>query len=293
MTDYASVIPIIRDIDKYKHFQNIAISGFPLCVFPRENQAWTGFVSLLAPHPDNIFVEKCMGCRFKPMCCGVPAPYISKFSDIELRPPSDKECGLVADFNNIDHIKSYWDVNINHQRHHYDLFFKNLPGKILDVGTGFGEFVSLDPQRITGIDNDPDKISNAMARSLGLDLRYGDACRLDFPDKEFDGIFCLFVLEHMVFEEAKTALKEMSRVLKPGGKLLVIAEGKDGSDGWGKERTTKYTSESFALLTKHCHFRRQKIINGAYVLPYADFNFDAPEIKFSDKQIAIGLMAEK
>jgi SAM-dependent methyltransferase len=293
MVSYAEIMPVIKDVAEYKFFQNISISGIPLCVFPQKDRAWTVFVSLLASHPKNIFLPKCHRCLFRKMCLGVPSSYVKKFTDTELCPPSEKDL-FVSDFNDIEKIKPYWSLNVHRQEHYWNLFFKDIPGKILDAGSGLGEFVSLSPKRIVGIDSDPERVNNAMARLLKLDLRCGDICHLDFHNEEFMGVFCNLVLEHMGVKEAKAAIKEMTRVLKPGGKLLIIAQGKDGKDGWLTDRkTTRYTRKIITDLAKPCHFKKWKVINGAYVIPYANFNFDSSPIKFSDKEIAIGLMAEK
>ncbi|MCL4406312.1 MAG: class I SAM-dependent methyltransferase [Patescibacteria group bacterium] len=293
MVTYKDVIPIIQNISDQKHFYNISISGCPLCVFPREGRAWTGFVSLVKHSPGDTLVEKCSNCLLRELCPGVPKAYTAKFGDVELRPFMANEL-FIRDLDDVECVKAFWDQSIHHQQFLWDLFFKDLSGKILDVGAGLGEFVSLDPKRIIGVDYELDKIKNAMAKSLGLDLRYGDARHLNFPNNKFGGILCYFVLEHMDYQGAKLALKEMWRVLKPGGKLLIVTQGKDGCDRFlGDPETVKYTRQSLTSLARPCHFHRAKIIDGAYLKPYAGFNFNPPRIKLADKQTTIGLMAEK
>ena len=53
-----------------------------------------------------------------------------------------------------------------------------------------------------------------------MDFIQGNAENLNFPDNEFDLVFSNSVLEHV--KNPKKALQEMYRVIKPGGKLLVI-----------------------------------------------------------------------
>jgi ubiquinone/menaquinone biosynthesis C-methylase UbiE len=46
--------------------------------------------------------------------------------------------------------------------------------------------------------------------------------RLDYPDHSFDVILCIIVMHHMPNETKLQGIKEMARVLKPGGRLLVV-----------------------------------------------------------------------
>lgn len=51
---------------------------------------------------------------------------------------------------------------------------------------------------------------------------FGDISRLPFPDAHFDVVFCRSVLHHL--EDHARTMREMLRVLKPGGRLIVCAE---------------------------------------------------------------------
>lgn len=63
--------------------------------------------------------------------------------------------------------------------------------------------------------------ARALCKALGvdalpeIDLRRGDACRMQFPDESFEMIYSRAVLHHLAAPAA--ALSEMARVLKPGG----------------------------------------------------------------------------
>ena len=103
--------------------------------------------------------------------------------------------------------------------------------QILDVGTGSG-IVALAAARrlggrgcVTGVDLSDGLLAQASrnAAAAGLEtrihLRRGDAEALPFPDQSFDAVLCLFALLH--FPAPQTALAEMYRVLKPGGRLVI------------------------------------------------------------------------
>ncbi|MEX2152059.1 MAG: class I SAM-dependent methyltransferase [Gemmatimonadaceae bacterium] len=91
--------------------------------------------------------------------------------------------------------------------------------RILDIGCSRG-FITRAVQRFapdtTGIDLNPE----AIASSVTGGLRVMDAQRLDFPTASFDKIYSFHVIEHI--PDLGAALREMDRVLKPGGTLLLV-----------------------------------------------------------------------
>jgi ubiquinone/menaquinone biosynthesis C-methylase UbiE len=97
------------------------------------------------------------------------------------------------------------------------------PGaKVLDVGCGAGQAAGELMTRgyeAWGVD-----VSNAMVQYAREHyhadrFRVGDIERMDFPDNTFDGILCLGVVEYLDRDEP--ALREMWRVLKPGGWAVI------------------------------------------------------------------------
>ena len=102
---------------------------------------------------------------------------------------------------------------------------------VLDVGTGTGVVAFRaaekvgDRGRVVGIDLSEGMLAaaNSKVARLGLaeriEFRQMDAENLQFPDATFDIAVSLFALLH--FPDPLTALKEIYRVLKPGGRLVV------------------------------------------------------------------------
>lgn len=105
------------------------------------------------------------------------------------------------------------------------------PQQVLDVATGTGDVAILthkllQPQKITGIDISEGmlQVGREKINKLGLgaviDLQKGDSETIHFPDNSFDAITVAFGVRN--FQHLEKGLKEMYRVLKPGGKLVVL-----------------------------------------------------------------------
>ncbi|OFW99698.1 MAG: hypothetical protein A3D94_16085 [Alphaproteobacteria bacterium RIFCSPHIGHO2_12_FULL_66_14] len=97
---------------------------------------------------------------------------------------------------------------------------------VLDVGTGDGAFAVEAARRgavVTGIDPDPAMLAAAAARAhamdVGLQLGDGRAEQLPFADGTFDLVFSVAVLCFVA--DAAAAIREMARVLRPGGRLIL------------------------------------------------------------------------
>jgi len=91
---------------------------------------------------------------------------------------------------------------------------KNLTHKILDVGCGNGFVSGLFPNfDIVGID-----ISDGMLQNNPYVCLKASAESIPFPDNHFDFVICRSLLHHL--ERPELGLKEMYRVLKPGGKWV-------------------------------------------------------------------------
>ncbi len=87
---------------------------------------------------------------------------------------------------------------------------------VLDVGAGHGLLLEALAARRglrgTGIEITAAKVD--YARSRGVDLRLGDASRLDFGDRSFDLVYCCEVLEHLPFGVFEAACRELARVAR-------------------------------------------------------------------------------
>lgn len=93
---------------------------------------------------------------------------------------------------------------------------------VLEVGCGTGlvlERVTRFARTARGIDLSPGMLERARAR--GLDVLEGSATALPFEDASFDVAYSFKVLAHV--PELETALREMARVVRPGGHVVFDA----------------------------------------------------------------------
>jgi ubiquinone/menaquinone biosynthesis C-methylase UbiE len=89
---------------------------------------------------------------------------------------------------------------------------------MLDAGCGTGLNLASMPPGSTGIDLNPRNLDLIRKRLPDRQLVEGDIEKMPFDDASFATVVCTEVLEHVPYPA--TALKEIHRVLKPGGMLI-------------------------------------------------------------------------
>jgi ubiquinone/menaquinone biosynthesis C-methylase UbiE len=100
-----------------------------------------------------------------------------------------------------------------------------LEGHVLEIGCGLGQRAFIAHRnkdcRITGMDASWFAVGHATKTygAEGLTFEVGDATRMPFPSRSFDNAYMLAVFEHI--PDSEKLLREIRRVLKPGGKLFV------------------------------------------------------------------------
>ena len=102
--------------------------------------------------------------------------------------------------------------------------------RLLDVACGTGDFsiaaCRAGVERVTGIDISANmvEVGRRKVREAGLDhrinLQIGDSERMDFADDVFDAVTVAFGVRN--FEHLEAGLREMLRVLRPGGKAVIL-----------------------------------------------------------------------
>jgi demethylmenaquinone methyltransferase/2-methoxy-6-polyprenyl-1,4-benzoquinol methylase len=97
------------------------------------------------------------------------------------------------------------------------------PAKALDVATGTGDLAIALRDRgadVVGIDFSEGMLEIARKKAGDIDFRTGNALALDFPDNEFDAATVGFGARN--FDDLDRGLAEMARVVKPGGRVVVL-----------------------------------------------------------------------
>jgi ubiquinone/menaquinone biosynthesis C-methylase UbiE len=114
--------------------------------------------------------------------------------------------------------------------------------RVLEIGCGTANLALLVKQRhpsteVVGLDPDPKALARAArkARRGRFDVRFnrGFAGALPYPDASFDRVLSAFMFHHLELPEKQRALREVARVLRPGGTLHLLDFGgrRDPSDG--------------------------------------------------------------
>jgi ubiquinone/menaquinone biosynthesis C-methylase UbiE len=158
-----------------------------------------------------------------------------------------------------ERLRRYWDKHARSYDRQMAFFERVLfgdgrhwvcsqaTGDVLEVAIGSGRNLPLYPKsiRLTGIDFSPEmlQLARRRAQELGrqIDLRLGDAQALELPDASFDTVVCTLSLS--AIPDQRRAIAEMRRVLRPGGRLLLLdhvaaAPGVGRAIQWLLERVT-------------------------------------------------------
>mgnify|MGYP001164174211 FL=1 len=149
---------------------------------------------------------------------------------------TNKKEQIAAMFNSIsgkydflNHLLSF-GIDILWRKKAVQILRKNQPKLILDIATGTADFaieaLSLKPKKIIGIDISEGMLSvgreKLIKRNLTdkIELLVGDSETLPFKDNLFDAIIVSFGVRN--FENLEKGLSDMLRVLKPGGKIVIL-----------------------------------------------------------------------
>lgn len=133
--------------------------------------------------------------------------------------------------------------------------------RVLDVGCGTGVLARTAADRVavegqvTGLDLNEGMLAVARRLRPQIDWRQGDATALPFANASYDVVMSQFAL--MYFPDRTAALKEMVRVLRPGGRLAIAVRGP-------YERATGY-----AILTEIAQRRCGQAAADVLTAPFA------------------------
>lgn len=137
---------------------------------------------------------------------------------------------IAHSYDTLNHFLSL-GIDKNWRRTAIDSLQPYSPQTILDIATGTGDFAilsakRLQPETLIGADISEGmmQIGREKVKSLGLDkiisFKREDCTALSFSDNSFDAVTVAYGVRN--FEDLDKGLKEMYRVLKPGGHLLIV-----------------------------------------------------------------------
>jgi ubiquinone/menaquinone biosynthesis C-methylase UbiE len=148
-----------------------------------------------------------------------------------------------------------------------DRCFKELRAgaHVLDVGCGTGEYVRRANELgfcASGIEPADAMRKVAIEKNPNTTVVNGMATALPFPDKAFDLVICIEVLRYLQPVDNKLALREMHRVLAPGGTLFLTSVNRYALDGfYSYYRVRRLFAGRVSAELPHCEFTTPSAID--------------------------------
>ena len=135
---------------------------------------------------------------------------------------------IAGRYDRFNHVSSFGADRSWRRKAVREIVDTKEPIQVLDVATGTADFAiavnrkAAQGSHITGIDLSQGmlEVGKAKCQGLPIDLEVGDAENLRFADGTFDRVCVAFGVRN--FENLMKGLREMQRVLKPGGKLIIL-----------------------------------------------------------------------
>uniref|UniRef100_UPI004056B0CA class I SAM-dependent methyltransferase n=1 Tax=Alistipes sp. TaxID=1872444 RepID=UPI004056B0CA len=154
---------------------------------------------------------------------------------------------------------------------------QRVEGKVLEIGTGSGygveviaphttQFITLDKHRTQGLH-----------LPSHAEFREAKVPPLPFPDEEFDTVISFQVIEHIKQDQA--FVKEVARVLKPGGSFIVSTPNRPMSLTRNPWHIREYSGEEFyRLLAKEfSEVEKMGVEGNARIMAYYEKNREGVE----------------
>ena len=160
-----------------------------------------------------------------------------------------------------DYDRTFDPMEILYLRRLRKRLLTRAQGQILEIAVGTGSTLPCynGYSTLTAVDLSPGMLSQARQRAiqmgLQIDFAVMDGERLAFPDAAFDTVVDSLTL--CTYTDPVTAVKEMARVLKPGGSLLMLEHGRSNRSWLGRFQDRRGLKNAAEL---GCHWNREPLL---------------------------------
>jgi SAM-dependent methyltransferase len=155
-------------------------------------------------------------------------------------------------------------------------------GPICDLGCGPGQvarYLQSQGVEVFGIDLSPAMVEQALHLNPGIDFRQGNMLTLEDEPESWGGIAAFYSIIHIPREEIIDALRELKRVLRPGGLLLLTfhlgQETIHRDEWWGEEVSVDFLffgADEMEAYLKSAGFEVEETIERD---PYPDVEYQS------------------
>ncbi|MEO9871902.1 bifunctional demethylmenaquinone methyltransferase/2-methoxy-6-polyprenyl-1,4-benzoquinol methylase UbiE [Ekhidna sp.] len=155
-------------------------------------------------------------------------PYKDK-SDAKKKQVAEMFDSISGKYDFLNHFLSL-GIDIRWRKKGIKMLRDLQPKQILDIATGTGDFaiesLKLNPEKVIGVDISEGMLNVGRQKmkkrgySEIIDMQSGDSENLHFDDNKFDAVIVAFGVRN--FENLEKGLSEMNRVLRPGGRAIIL-----------------------------------------------------------------------
>lgn len=159
--------------------------------------------------------------------------------------------------------KSRFANAFSYGRHKIDVLLdevlKEQPAgaRILDIGCGTGEYVRRANElgfNASGVEPAEAMREVAIKKNPEASIVSGVATEIPYPDESFDLVICIEVLRYLNLSDIRQALRELRRVLRPGGTMFLTMVNRYALDGFFLHYSLQRMLRPRSVDRPHCEF---------------------------------------
>lgn len=225
-----------------------------------------------------------------------PTPGGSKFYITPVPPSADDLIPVQTVYNCIAHDFSNTRTKYNIW-HSVRKFICDLPAgsHVADIGCGNGKNMQLRCEDITyhGMDISEEMVNICQAR--GFNVIHGNILQIPFDDEYVDASMSIAVIHHLTTrDERVTAIRELIRITKPGGKILIYVWAFEQPESSKRKFTSHDEMVPFKTRDGTIYYRYYHLYTDGEL--FSEVMEACPELKVIDSHVEYGnyvIIAEK